>query len=153
MRLTSLRRAVLRRIPLAVAFASCASDPTGLGSRVQLLAGAEEKWKAAAYSNYSFKSTIDCFCRDTYRGPMLVTVRLDRVIAVVDVATGEARPLDDRQPIDSLFAIVRTELRERPDLLTAAFDRKLGFPTLISYGDRAVDGGGVISVSEVVAIP
>ncbi len=84
---------------------------------------------------------------------MLVTVRQGRVTAVSDVATGAARPLEYRQPIDSLFALVRTELLERPELLATEFDSKLGFPTLISYGDRAVDGGGVISIAEVVAIP
>ena len=34
-----------------------------------------------------------------------------------------------------------------------AFDSRLGFPTRISDGDQARDGGAVITVEQVVAIP
>ena len=140
-------------LPLVTVIASCAGDPTGTGTAGLRLANAERRWNEAALASYSFKSTINCFCLDTYRGPMLVTVRQGTVTSVIDVASGAARPLDFRTPIDMLFGLVRTELSERPELLKTAFDSKLGFPTLISYGEQALDGGGVITISDVVAVP
>ena len=152
MRVTSLRTTLIL-LPLVAAIASCAGNPTGVGPGALRLAGAERKWKETALHTYSFKSTIDCFCRGSFRGPMLVTVRQGMVTAVVDVASGATQPLSDRAPIDSLFGLTRAELLARPALLTVTYDSKLGFPASIAYGDRAVDGGAVVTVSDVVAIP
>ena len=140
-------------IALSAAAASCAGDPTGVGPKALRIANAEAKWKSVGVTSYSFTSTIGCYCLDTYTGAMMVTVTQGRVTSIVDVRTGASRPLSYRQPIDSLFALLKTELLERPELLTATFDDKLGFPNRISFGDQALDAGGVITIADVVTIP
>ncbi len=152
MRVTSLRTAMLL-LPLAAVIASCAGNPTGVGPGALRLAEAQRRWKDAGLQVYSFKSTVSCECLPSYVGPLLVTVRQGTVTAVVDVASGTTRPLSYRVPIDSLFGLTRAELLARPALLSVTYDGKLGFPSRIVYGDRAVDGGAVVTISDVAAIP
>jgi hypothetical protein len=111
------------------------------------------RWKAAGLSNYSFRSSVSCFCRDDYGAPMTVTVRDGEVVAVVDRVTGAARPLNYRQPIDSLFAMVAVEIRVRPERLRVTYDAARGFPRTLTYGTPENDGGGSIVADSLRELP
>ena len=74
-----------------------------------------------------------------------VSVRRGRVVDVRDIDTGVRRPLSYRQPIDSLFALLRREAAS-PWSVEVEFDERLGYPRRISYGRQEVDGGGIIAI-------
>lgn len=142
------------RTLLALLFTACAaSEPTGSLVQTLRIEGAQDKWRAASLSNYSFNSTVYCFCLDEFVGTKRVTVRAGQVTAVVDVRSGVQNPSSWRQPIDSLFALARREALTLPALLELSFDSRLGFPRRISYGEQALDGGGVIIIDSLRADP
>ncbi len=134
---------------LGLSLAACATEPTGSLEHTLRIEGAEDRWRAAHLTNYSFNSTVYCFCLDEFVGTKRVTVREGRVISVVDARTGVLNPVTWRQPIDSLFALVRREALANPELLDVSFDGRLGFPRRISYGDQPVDAGGIITIDDV----
>lgn len=143
----------IARLLLGLSLSSCATEPTGSLAKTLRAEGAQARWTAARLSAYSFNSTVYCNCLDEFVGTKRVTVREGRVVAVVDVRTGTPNPVTWRQPIDSLFALVRREAITFPQLLDVNFDGRLGFPRRISYGDQPVDGGGVITIDDLRADP
>jgi hypothetical protein len=151
MRPSGVRTALL--VLLGSTSGACATDPTGAVPTALSLSAAERRWHDAAMANYSYVGVIGCFCLDEYVGPLRATVRQGRVTEVVDVQTGAARPLTFRKPIDSLFAMVRTEISVRPERLRITFDKRLGYPSSLTYGTPENDGGGTITVSEVSRLP
>lgn len=138
---------------LSSSLLGCAADPTSPIWASLTLGAAKERWQKAGLTNYSFTSSVTCFCRDEYVVPMRVTVRHGQVTDVVDIRTGASRPLTYRQPVDSIFGLVRVEIRERPERLTVSYDRTLGFPRTLTYGTPENDGGGYITIDSVQAIP
>lgn len=110
-------------------------------------------WRSSGLVNYTFKSTVLCFCGPEYTAPMTVTVRGGAVISVVDRSTGAVRPLNYRQSVDSVFSAAATEIMVRPDRLHVTYDVSLGYPRTLTYGTPENDGGGYISVDSVRAVP
>jgi Family of unknown function (DUF6174) len=138
---------------LGLALIGCSNAPTSPVWASIALSKAQSQWRGAGLSSYQFRSSVSCFCGDEYRGPLRVTVRQGRVTAVVDIATGASRPLTYRQPVDSVFGLVRTEIAERPNRLQVTYDPSLGFPKTLTYGTPENDGGGYITIDSVQAIP
>ncbi len=146
------RLASLGLVAVAVA-AACTSDPTSpFGQRLDLQS-AQKKWSDARLVNYSFNSTVLCFCLPEFTGTKRVTVRNGQVTAIVDVGTGASEPLTWRQPVDSIFKQVAEEIRQRPERLQVTYDDKLGYPRTLTYGTPENDGGGYITVDSVRPIP
>lgn len=110
---------------------------------------AQSRWQRANVRSYSFNSSIICFCMREYTRTAAVTVVNGVVTAVVDAATGESRPLNWRQSVDSLFAMVAVEVQQRPERLQVTYDPVLGYPTRLTYGTPENDGGGYITASDV----
>ncbi len=129
------------------------ADPTATLPLTLRIADAEEKWRAANIRSYSFNSRILCFCVDEYGTTKRVTIRSGVVAQVVDSATGASVPLTWRQPVESLFVLLRREALDLPSRLEVSFDAKLGYPRRISYGAQEVDGGGVIVVENLRELP
>lgn len=147
-------KTMVSRALLVLLFTACAaSEPTGSLVQTLRIEGARNKWKAASLSNYRFNSTLYCFCLDEFVGTKRVTVKAGQVTAVVDVRSGVRNPPSWRQSIDSLFALARREALILPALLEISFDSRLGFPRRISYGEQALDGGGVIIIDSLRADP
>lgn len=145
---------IVSRFLLGLLLAACAStEPTGSLVQTLRIEGAQKKWRAIHLSSYSFNSTVYCFCLDDFVGTKRVTVRGGVVTAVADVRTGVQNPPSWRQPIDSLFALARREALTLPALLEISFDSRLGYPRRISYGQQALDGGGVIIIDSLRADP
>jgi hypothetical protein len=144
---------------LAVALAGqivggCAKgDPTAPVPQLLRISAAQQKWKAAKLENYTFYSRVGCFCLDEYGGAKRVKVQAGSVTEVVDVRTGKAAPLTWRQPVDSLFAIALREAIDLPSRLEVTFDRELGYPTRLSFGEQERDAGAVIVIDSLRAIP
>lgn len=116
-------------------------------------ASALARWHRTGLTKYRFKSTQSCFCTVDYTAAMTVTVRSGLVVSVVDRATGASRPLEFRQPIDSVFAMVRQELIARPSRLEVEYDPALGYPRRLKYGTPENDAGGFIYLDSVVVAP
>lgn len=147
------RRRLLVLGLLTLAVSACGSDPTATLPLTLGIAGAEGKWKDGGLKSYSFNSAVMCFCLQEYTESMRVVVQQGRVVSIVNARTGAPQPLNFRQPVDSLFALLRREALENPALLTVSYHPSLGYPTRISYGNQAVDGGGVITVDSLTPIP
>ena len=146
-------RNAVRALLLIGALVACSNDQMSPFWASLTLDKAWARWNSAGLSNYRFRSSVSCFCLDQYTRPMRVTVRQGQVTEVVDIATGTARPLAYRQPVDSIFALIRTEIAERPERLQVTYDHSLGFPRRLTYGIRETDGGGDITIDSVQAIP
>jgi Family of unknown function (DUF6174) len=147
MRLNRLRLALF--VPL-LAGACSLSGPT---EPERAFDSARRKWQEARLTSYSFKSALSCYCPVEYLGPHTVTVRNGQVTAIVDRRTGEQRPTSYRQPIDSLFAFIELQLRERPDLVEATYDAQYGYPRSLKWGTPANDAGGYSTVDSLVILP
>jgi Family of unknown function (DUF6174) len=139
---------------LAISMCACGESDSLLGSNFtpQTLANAEYKWRAARLTNYTFVSAVSCFCRDDYVGPHRVVVRAGLVTSVVNTRTGAAAPLSYRQPIDSLFPLMRRELAENPEFFSATYDERLGYPRTFSFGNQAVDAGATIAIDSLTPL-
>ena len=152
--MTLLRRAVFSlSVLLSSLLVGCATDPTSPVWASIELGAAKERWQRAGLTNYSFISSVSCFCSREYVAPMRVTVRQGQVTDVVDIGTGASRPLTYRQPVESIFGLVQVEIRERPERLEVSYDRTLGFPRTLTTGTPENDAGGRITIDSVRAIP
>jgi Family of unknown function (DUF6174) len=149
------RHTFLRRTGFlfSLLMAGCSTDPTSPFWASATLDTAIGRWRDARVTHYSFRSTVSCFCSLEFVMPKRVTVRDGRVTAVVDIATGVSHPTEWRQSIDSVFTLVRREIRERPERLEVTYDRQLGYPRTLTYGTPENDGGGYITVDSVQVIP
>jgi hypothetical protein len=116
-------------------------------------ADALARWRGNGPANYSYRSSIGCYCPPDYIAPVTITVRNGVVESVTDRATGAARALAGRTTIDSLFSLVATEIRVRPERLKVTYDATAGYPRSLTYGTPENDGGGYISADSLVAIP
>jgi hypothetical protein len=112
-----------------------------------------DRWRSSGLVNYRYKSAISCFCGADFIEPVTITVRNGVVTSVTDRVTGAARSSAGRFSIDSLFALVATEIRERPNRLQVTYDAILRYPRTLTYGTPENDGGGYITADSVVAIP
>ena len=146
-------RNAVRALLLIGALVACSNDPMSPFWASLTLDKAWARWNSAGLRNYRFRSSVSCECLPEYVVPMRVTVRQGQVTEVVNAATGVSRPLTYRQPMDSIFALVRQEIRERPERLQVTYDPGLGFPRTLTYGTPENDGGGHITIDSVQAIP
>lgn len=138
-------------VPLVSACAK--EEPTTFLPHTLRIAGAEARWRDTGLKNYSFNSTVMCFCFGDFSDPKRVTVRNGIVTAVVDRRSGRSHPLAWRQPIDSLFARARREAITLPARLQVNFDARLGYPRRLSYGEQALDAGATITIDSLQADP
>ena len=114
---------------------------------------AETLWRRAALRNYRFVSSFGCFCDPAYQAAMVVEVRNGLVTRVASESTGQAVPLDYRQPIDSIFRFIRDEAVRRPEHLRVTYDPTLGYPITVLWGTIANDAGGSIEIRDVRRLP
>ena len=132
--------------------AGCGSDPTSSTTLSLRIASAEAKWRDAGLKNYSFNSLRTCFCIEEFRN-VRITVRAGAVASVVDLRTGVARPVTFFTPIDSLFGLLRREALENPSRLSFSVDARFGYPRVIEYGNRELDGGASLAIDSLKAEP
>lgn len=143
-----------RRIsPLLLLGAALLFGCAGSTEAEQEFENALGRWRRAGLVNYSYRSTVSCFCASEYIIPMTVTVRNGAVVSVVDRATGASRPLTYRVTIDSLFSTAAEEIRVRPERLQVTYDVALGFPRSLTYGTPENDGGGFIRADSLAVVP
>jgi hypothetical protein len=153
MRLTPTLRTALHLVAVMALLSCNAADPTAPLPQLQRLSAAESVWNGARLSNYSFTSTVVCYCVDGFTSPMRVTVRRDTVTTVVDIQTGASNPPGWRSAVPALFALIRREAVERPDRLVVTYDARLGYPRRIAFGEPERDAGGTIAIDNLRSDP
>jgi hypothetical protein len=151
----------LMRLPLRLAatlcaalFAAACSSSATTGPDVALdISSARSKWQRAGLRRYVFTSSRACFCDPAYGATLRATVLDGAVIDVTDSATGEARPVTFREPVDSIFATLEREAAFDPSLLRVEFDPTYGYPTRAKVGSLADDAGYTITISSLKPLP
>ena len=147
------RRGLCAAVLLGSLFACSSVEPTATESLSQQLAKAEDTWRAAGLRDYTFLAGVSCFCVPDYTGTLSVTVRNGAVVGVRDPLSGANRPISYRQPVDTLFALVRREIGSNPSKLEVSYDQTLGYPRRIRYGNMEVDAGGILTADDLKGIP
>ena len=114
------------------------------------LAGAQQRWDAAALQDYRFDFQQQCFCVEEQGQPVTVEVRAGQITSVVARETGEQ--LVGREglywkTIPDLFRVVAEAHEDGTTPLLVHYDPELGYPTHIEAGSLAADAGVVYSVS------
>jgi hypothetical protein len=129
------RLAVLVAAALAAFGATCEDGGTGPDAElIAELATARDRWEAQGYTDYALTLRHDCFCGETHRGPVVVNVRSDQIVARVYQATGEPVPQDPARffpDVEGLFAFIAQSLSQHPAQIRAEFHPELGYPTEI----------------------
>lgn len=147
------RRGLVAAVLLGSLGACSRVAPTATGALALQLSEAEETWRAAALRDYTFLADVSCFCVPDYTGSLAVTVRNGAVVSVRDPLTGANRPISYRQPVDSLFALIRREIASNPSKLEVSYDQPLGYPRRIRYGNMELDAGAVLTVDNLKRTP
>jgi hypothetical protein len=132
---------------LGIAALACHDEPNSTETLAGQTAAAKAHWQAARPGKYSFVASRICECAGDAAGPVLVTVQNTSIVSVTRVDTGAGVDPTLWFHIDALFALIDTELSERPELLEVTYDVTLGYPSRVAYGHREVDGGAVIDIS------
>jgi hypothetical protein len=141
---TSIR--ALAAAVLAAALVGCGRDATGPKALASAVAAARQRWAAASPSDYTFTASRACECLSGAAGPARVVVRGGNVTDAKLVWNDSTVATNLWFTVPQLFDLIEHELAERPDLVEAAFDSELGYPTSVKYGQIEVDAGAVITV-------
>lgn len=139
---------------------SASSDPLSPDER-RNLDRAEAKWTARAFVDYTFETRVVCFCAPQVTQWTRVTVEGGKVTAAVpaDQDTLYTPPmLELWQPVDSLFSMIRSALRDGDAYLKAIdvmFDEEWGYPTRVSFISKPEiqDGGSTHYVRNLIPKP
>lgn len=130
-----MRRAILL---LALTLAACGSHGPSAPSAatqddrqqtVAQLKAAWQLWQAGGLASYRYTYRRSCFCIP--RGPVVVTVRANRLDSVVDAETGQPVPSDSLYlygTIESLFAQLSSAVMQDAWFIQASYDERLGYP-------------------------
>lgn len=140
---------LIRSIAPLVLMCACSTPLTGSGGGLSL---SRQLWERQGIDDYRFVYTRVCFCPD--HGPVLVTVRDDRVVEVRDAATGNPVPstFTLRAPtVDELFDWIG-EAEARGDYLAVEYHPRMGYPTSAEIGTLANDAGSRHLVGDLVPL-
>lgn len=120
------------------------------------LAGAEARWNARPFADYSYEIRTFCFCPPEMAQWTRVSVRNDVVVDAVAVEPDPNFPITTLvywQPIDSLFSDLRRVMSGGPfespyAEIRVEYDPELGYPTLIEYIEKptVADAAATITV-------
>ena len=111
-------------------------------------------WDSHHITDYDFVLGRSCFCEPTYGLPGLVSVRMNQVVAAVDVATGQPRNLNEFFTIDALFDSLQQGLDSATTEVTAQFDPQLGYPRMARFDQPILaDDDITYGVRNFMAVP
>ena len=142
-----IRRAVLTA-GFACVLAACGDDPAEPGITPTRHAAAKSLWQATRPLRYSFIAFRSCECLADAAGPVRIEVNGTSIVSVHRVDNDAAVNPSLWFDIDGLFQLIDTELVQRPSRLEAEYDTRDGHPIYVAYGEREVDGGAAIDVTE-----
>ena len=126
-----------------VAAAAC-SNPTGPEMDLERLEASRRRFEAAVGADYSVAYQNVCFCVDTFREPVLLTVRQGTIVSVQRRSDGSPVPAarwDDYRTVERVFAAIEEALRGDAAAVRVDYDRELGYPrdVWIDYDERLAD--------------
>jgi hypothetical protein len=132
------------------AFTAC-SSATDSNTSDLVLNGYQAKWDSNELHSY----TYDYNSLGALRGINAhVTVVNDSVTSVIDASTGLPPDFPETVPtIDQLFADAHSILSEHFASVHFDFDKKLGYPTLVSASNNTPGGPYIARVSNLQPIP
>jgi hypothetical protein len=132
---------------LLVFFASSCGGH-GFDQRLQL-ARNKNLWQSQNLHNYSFHSTLSCFCLNGDGKEVLVTVRADTVQSISVISTGAKWPNDYWPTIDTEFSRLES-LITGGDMVVVKYDPQMGYPIFIdiSCGPNIADCGARMTMSQ-----
>lgn len=130
-------------------------------SELRLLAGAEHRWAARGFSDYSVETSTSCFCPPELTGWTRIEVVGGQVRKATLLETGEV--ITDMRlnywstrTVEALFASIRASGGEiyLADV-KVTFDRLLGFPTLVRWiaESDVLDGGRSVMLRNAQQLP
>jgi hypothetical protein len=126
------------------------SDAAEPGDR----AAAQQRWEAAALTDYRFDFQQQCFCVREQVQPVTIEVRDGRISRVVSRETGEdvaaVQGLQWRT-IPDLFRVISEARQNGVTPLIVQYDPQLGYPVRIEAGSLAADAGVIYAVSNLEA--
>jgi hypothetical protein len=135
-----------------LAVGACRDDATAPQTNATQQSSAKALWEATRPVRYTFVAGRSCECLADFAGPVRIEVSGAAIVSVRrvdnDAAVNPALWFD----IDGLFDLIDTELVQRPSRLETEYDTRDGHPTYIAYGEREVDGGAVIEVTEFITL-
>ena len=109
----------------------------------------EQRWRAAALTDYRFDFEQQCFCVAEQRQQVTVEVRGGRVARVLARATGQPVAASENvrwRTVDDLFRLI-AEARANQSELKVTYDPRLGYPTRVEIGSLAADAGVIYIAS------
>jgi uncharacterized protein DUF6174 len=139
----------LRSVGLAAALLVLAAtcEDAGSGPDALLLAELETaraRWEERGYTDYALTLQRDCFCGETFRGPVVVQVRFEEVVARVYVSTGQPVPEEAASwfpDVEGLFDFLDDALHRDPHEIRVEYHPELGYPTefFVDFSDNIAD--------------
>lgn len=143
-----IRRYFLASVIACAVTTACGDDPSGPVATPTRQSSAKALWQATRPARYSFVALRSCECLPDGAGPVRIEVNGTSIVSVHRVDNGATVSASLWFDVDDLFELIDTELVQRPSRLEAEYDARDGHPTYVAYGEREVDGGAVIEVSE-----
>jgi hypothetical protein len=143
------------RLALACALmasVACKDDPSGPPTIAEQHASAKALWQATRPVRYTFVAFRSCECLPDAAGPVRIEVHGTTIVSAKRVDSGAAVETGLWFDINALFDLIGTELVQRPSRLETEYDSGNGHPTYVAYGEREVDGGAVIEVTDFVVL-
>jgi hypothetical protein len=134
------------------AIAACADTPQEPITPAAAYSSARSLWQATRPVRYTFVASRACECLPEAAGPVRIEVNGTTIVSVQRVDNSNVVDPALWFDINGLFDLIDRELVALPSRLEAAYDPGDGHPTRVAYGEREVDGGAIIQVTEFVVL-
>jgi hypothetical protein len=136
----------LRPWALAAALGASAacSNPTAPEEGLERLEASRRRFEAAVGADYRVTYRNVCFCVDTFREPVVLTVRQGTLVSVQRRSDGTPVPAarwDDYRTVERVFDAIEEALEDDADAVRVDYDAELGYPrdVWIDYDERLAD--------------
>jgi uncharacterized protein DUF6174 len=121
---------------VALGTASCGGSlsPSQIRGERSQLTVARGRWAAQGPDSYRYRFQYLCFCPTSQIAPVEIQVRLGRVVAVLDPASGRPALPDARRPaptVEDLFAVIDEAIARPVDWIDVQYEPVLGYPMVI----------------------
>jgi hypothetical protein len=111
----------------------------------------QQRWEAAAITDYRFDFQQQCFCVPEQLQPVTIEVRNGHVARVVSRETGQdvvAVAGLRWYTVPDLFRVIAEAQQQGVTPLVVRYDSRIGYPTHIEAGSLAADAGTIYTASD-----
>lgn len=149
-----IMRSKLSAACIALVSFGCSTGTSSDADEPGDFAAAQQRWEAAALTDYRFDFEQQCFCVREQVQPVTIEVRDGRIVRVVSRETGEELTAVEGlqwRTIPDLFRVISDARQDEVTPLTVQYDPELGYPAHIEAGSLAADAGVIYTVSNLAA--